>query len=285
MKTIYGIILAILIIFVGAYVALHEYRLNKLVEEMHTYNNYAEDIKNLESKTEMFKESFNNLYSTLSNVIEQESKKNEALQSKVTQLDKLTKSDPQLLKKYSKVYFLNENYAPASTEKIPNDYILNTAVEYRIHTNVLPFLTRMIDDSRKEGIEPLIVSAYRSFNTQEALKAKNKLTYGAATANKFVADQGYSEHQLGTTVDFATRKMPNLYASFDTTTEFAWLQKNAHRYGFILSYPKANTYYAYEPWHWRFVGVELATLLHQDSLYFYNLDQKFIDNHLIKMFD
>ncbi len=278
-KIIISITVLILLIL---YILINEYRARVFLNKISTYE---ENIKTLNDTTNTSRQSFNDLYTTLSRVIDEESKKNKELQDKVINLDKLAKSDPQLLKKYSKVYFLNENYSPVSTEKIPSDYILNINNEYKLHTNVLPFLTSMIDDARKEGVEPLIVSAYRSFNTQNDLKTQNKMTYGANTANRFVAEQGYSEHQLGTTVDFATKNMPSLNYKFDTTKEFEWLKNNAHKYGFILSYPKGNAYYAYEPWHWRFVGIPLATLLHQDGIYFYNLDQKFIDGYLLTMFD
>ena len=72
---------------------------------------------------------------------------------------------------------------------------------------------------------------------------------------------------------------------FDKTTAYTWLQGNAYRYGFIVSYPKANGYYIYEPWHWRFVGIRLATYLHNNNKNFYDLDQREIDTYLVNTFD
>ena len=69
------------------------------------------------------------------------------------------------------------------------------------------------------------------------------------------------------------------------TLAYTWMQANAYKYGFELSYPKANGYYVYEPWHWRFVGVELATKLYNDHANFYDLDQRTLDTYLIKIFD
>jgi LAS superfamily LD-carboxypeptidase LdcB len=60
---------------------------------------------------------------------------------------------------------------------------------------------------------------------------------------------------------------------------------NAYRFGFVLSYPKGNAYYIYEPWHFRFVGVKLATYLHDRGLHFYDIDQKEIDQYLVSIFD
>jgi D-alanyl-D-alanine carboxypeptidase len=87
------------------------------------------------------------------------------------------------------------------------------------------------------------------------LKSQYRVTYGAGTANSFSADQGYSEHQLGTTVDFTTPKVGGTLTGFDKTDSYKWLQNNAYKYGFILSYPSSNGYYIFEPWHWRFVGL------------------------------
>ena len=110
------------------------------------------------------------------------------------------------------------------------------------------------------------------------------MTFGSG-ANKFSAEQGYSEHQLGTTIDFTTPALGASFSAFDTTSAYEWLQGNAHRFGFVLSYPKGNAYYIYEPWHWRFVGVELATKLHTEGKRFYDMDQREINDYLSKIFD
>jgi D-alanyl-D-alanine carboxypeptidase len=111
------------------------------------------------------------------------------------------------------------------------------------------------------------------------------VTYGSG-ANQFSADQGYSEHQLGTTVDLTTEgvKIP-LTTNFEDTPSYKWLSENAYRYGFTLSYPKNNLYYEYEPWHWRFVGVELATKLYNEKIYFSDMEQRIIDTFLVNIFD
>jgi hypothetical protein len=89
----------------------------------------------------------------------------------------------------------------------------------------------------------------------------------------------------GTTVDLTTPKVVAMSLDFAKSPAYAWLQANAHKYGFVLSYPKQNQYYQFEPWHWRFVGVELATKLHNENKFFYDLDQHEIDVYLIKIFD
>lgn len=207
------------------------------------------------------------------------------LSGTVQQLDKLSKTDPELLAKYSKVYFLNENYFPPRLVAIPKEYSYDESRTHEFHADAIDHLTDMLKDAQEDDIDLFIVSAYRSFTSQASLKNEYRVTYGSG-ANAFSADQGYSEHQLGTTVDLTTTGIGGaLTAAFDATEAFAWLQKNAYRYGFILSYPAGNAYYIYEPWHWRFVGTELANDLRKDKKSFYDLDQREIDPYLANIFD
>ncbi len=199
-------------------------------------------------------------------------------------LRKLTQTDKELLKKYSKVYFLNENYTPSQLAVVDPKYLLNGKISESIHTNVLPFLEKMLAEANASGVDLKIVSAYRSYADQVSVKTGYKVLYGAG-ANRFSADQGYSEHQLGTTVDITTPALKGLSLQFEKKPEYQWMLDNAHRFGFTLSYPKNNTSYQFEPWHWRFVGVELATLLHNENKYFYDLTQREIDIYLISIFD
>ena len=204
----------------------------------------------------------------------------------VNTLEKLSKTDRELLQKYSKVYFLNENYVPVQLSNIDQKYLQNKDANLQFHTIVMPYFTKMLDDAASNVSAVIqVVSAYRSFGTQSALKSSYRTTYGIG-ANSFSADQGYSEHQLGTTVDLTAQNFdPVLDTKFDTTTAFVWLTNNAYKYGFVLSYPKNNAYYQYEPWHWRFVGVALATKLHNENKYFYDLDQRDINIYLANIFD
>ncbi|HEY0947920.1 MAG TPA: D-alanyl-D-alanine carboxypeptidase family protein [Candidatus Paceibacterota bacterium] len=202
----------------------------------------------------------------------------------VKTLTKQVSMDPELLVKYSKVYFLNENYAPPSLSTIPEEFGFESGRTYEVHEGMLPFLEDLLKDAKEEGLSLKVASGYRSFDAQASLKAGYKVRYGSG-ANAFSADQGYSEHQLGTTVDFTTPAIGGMFVGFDRTKEFEWLESRAWRYGFILSYPKNNGYYQYEPWHWRFVGKDLAERLHDDKKAFYELDQRVIDGYLGELFD
>jgi len=201
-------------------------------------------------------------------------------------LEKLAQTDPELLKKYSKVYFLSENYVPVELTPIDSFYLAKiNSGNILFHTRALPFLQQLLHAARSRGIELQVASAFRSFGTQASLKADYKVIYGAGTANQFSADQGYSEHQLGTSVDFTTPEVGTVSLDFLNSPAYDWLKDNANQYGFVLSYPEGNAYYKFEPWHWRFVGVELAGKLYSDVRYFYDLDQREIDAYLVKLFD
>lgn len=206
------------------------------------------------------------------------------LSNTVEDLEKIVATDPELLAKYSKVYFLNENYAPAELATIPSEFVFQKDRTYEIHADVAPFLEDLLKDAQEEGLTLQIVSSYRSFAAQASLKSGYRVRFGTG-ANAFSAEQGYSEHQLGTTVDLTTPSVGGSFVGFDKTDEYTWLTKNAYKYGFILSYPKGNSYYQYEPWHWRFVGEKLAERLHEDGDDFYALDQRVIDTYLGDLFD
>ncbi len=213
--------------------------------------------------------------------LEREKRRNER---EIDTLQKLTTIDPELLKKYSKVFFLSENYSPPELEDVPLEYKIRADKNIQILEDIEPFLVDMLEDATDDGINLRVISAFRSFEEQMSLKSAYVTQYGSG-ANQFSADQGYSEHQLGTTLDFGTPEVTGAYMSFESTTAFEWLQNNAHKYGFILSYPKGNSYYQYEPWHWRFVGRSLAKDLKKDSRVFYELDQREIDSYLVELFD
>ncbi len=203
----------------------------------------------------------------------------------VSTLQKLSQTDPELLKKYSKVFFLSDNYVPAHLSEIPLSYQYSSKKQLLLETHALPHIEQMITDASSTGIGLYIFSAYRSFAEQRALKGDYTMTYGAGTANSFSADQGYSEHQLGTTVDLITPGLGGNLDGFDHTKAYDWMLANAYKYGFILSYPPNNNYFVFEPWHWRFVGVKLATDLHNQGIHFYDMDQRVIDGYLVSIFD
>lgn len=227
----------------------------------------------------------------LSSVLAEEKNKNNLFEAQIRAiggtvgtLEKLSKTDKELLRKYSKVYFLSENYKPPELLSVASTTLYDKSRDIKVHAKVFPFLLRMLDAAKANNTPLEIISAYRSFGEQAALKSGYVVTYGSG-ANKFSADQGYSEHQLGTTLDFTTPALGSAFIKFESSPAYTWLTENAHLYGFVLSYPKNNGYYQFEPWHWRFVGVALAAKMHNNHQYFYDLDQREIDSYLVSIFD
>lgn len=226
------------------------------------------------------------LYNRLGIVIEDNSSLTHQIsmtQSQIEVLNKLRATDKELLQKYSKVFFLNENYVPSSLATVTPELVWDKKKSLRIHSDVQPFLEKMMREAASSSNPISLISAYRSFKDQTSLKSAYAMSFGSG-ANRFSADQGYSEHQLGTTVDLTTPGLGANYTNIANSAAFAWLTENAYKYGFVLSYPKNNSYYVYEPWHWRFVGVVLSAKLRQEGKNFYDLDQRDIDNYLIDIF-
>lgn len=114
------------------------------------------------------------------------------------------------------------------------------------------------------------VSAYRSYARQYTIYATNLATQGTAHTNRYSAAPGRSEHQTGLAIDISCASEGfGLEDTFADTPEGIWVAGNAHRFGFILRYPKDKehiTGYNYEPWHIRYVGTELAALLYETGL-------------------
>ncbi|PJA34304.1 MAG: hypothetical protein CO184_00260 [Candidatus Zambryskibacteria bacterium CG_4_9_14_3_um_filter_40_16] len=206
------------------------------------------------------------------------------ISSTVNRLQKLSETDKELLQKYSKVYFLNENYTPDNLSVINEQYLYEKNRNHQVHSQVLPYLTELLDTAKIDGIAIQIISSFRSFGEQSSLKNEYAVQYGSG-ANTFSADQGYSEHQLGTALDFTTPKTGTTFSKFKETDAYKWLLNNAYKFGFTLSYPEGNTFYQFEPWHWRFVGTTLSARLHEENKFFYDLEQRDIDSYLISIFN
>jgi D-alanyl-D-alanine carboxypeptidase len=103
-----------------------------------------------------------------------------------------------------------------------------------------------------EGVELLLISAFRSFDFQQSL-IRGKLAKGRSIEEILCvnAPPGCSEHHSGRAVDIGARDTPALEEAFEQTKAYAWLAREANRHGFHLSYPRGNRYgYLYEPWHW-----------------------------------
>jgi zinc D-Ala-D-Ala carboxypeptidase len=122
---------------------------------------------------------------------------------------------------------------------------------------------RMREAARNDGVELLLISAFRDIGYQRAIFDR-KLRQGVPIEEilRVNVPPGYSEHHTGRAVDIATRGCPPLTEAFDATDAFRWLTTNADRFGFALTYGKNNPYgIDYEPWHWAMPAQHRATTL------------------------
>ena len=162
--------------------------------------------------------------------------------------------------------------------EIPEEY-RKSSVIYLWH-DALGALKAMMQDMIACGIDDTYVtSAYRSYAYQEMLfdmyldqEMNSGLSYDEAREKvlTYSALPGTSEHQTGLCVDFTTKAIGGVVDDvFETTPAFDWLIKNSWKYGFVLRYPSDKvdiTGYSYESWHYRFVGFEVASIMHQTGL-------------------
>lgn len=149
----------------------------------------------------------------------------------------------------------------------------------KMNTTAAKQLEKMFADAKKDGIELAAWSGYRSYKTQQA-------AYNQWKKNDSIsARPGHSEHQTGLAMDVIAKKDLKkngspLNQSFGKTKEGKWLAINAHKYGFIIRYPKGKetiTGYSYEPWHVRYVGEKVATKLYKNN---WTLEEAYIKGYL-----
>lgn len=119
----------------------------------------------------------------------------------------------------------------------------------------------MMDAAKAEGVALTVSSAYRSYAVQQQTYQHWVSVNGQRLADQLSARPGYSEHQTGLAIDFSSPEGCRLEECYEDTRAGRWLAKNAPNYGFILRFPKgqqAITGYLFEPWHYRYLGKDLA---------------------------
>ena len=172
----------------------------------------------------------------------------------------------------NKEVMLGENYAPDDLI-VPNVPLTYPASYEQSHLREEAGrkLEAMFADAKKEGLETLyLVSGYRSYKYQYEIFNNSIKNRGREHTEKYMAKPGHSEHQTGLTADISTQSMGfGLEESFENTKEGQWLAQNAHKYGYILRYPRERvetTGYAYEPWHFRYVGKDISEYMFKNKL-------------------
>lgn len=158
---------------------------------------------------------------------------------------------------------LPDNYVPADLNLISKEY--SDSKQHLRNIAQINF-EKMAKDIEKEGLKIIAVSTYRDSEYQDKLFNNYVQEKGLEYASMCSAKKGFSEHQTGLAVDIASSNLD--YDNFDKTEEFKWVKNHAHKYGFILRYPKDKiniTGYKYEPWHYRYVG-DIAPYIYLNNL-------------------
>ena len=159
---------------------------------------------------------------------------------------------------------LNSDYIPTDLELISTNYACENKY---LRKEAKEAFEKLSKDAKNLGFNIIAVSTFRSYDYQEKLYNNYVKTKGLYYADMASARAGHSEHQTGLAVDVSDSTLD--YDNFEDTKEFTWIKDNAHKYGFILRYPKAKfdiTGYKYEPWHYRYVGVDIATYIYENDI-------------------
>lgn len=171
----------------------------------------------------------------------------------------------------NKTHPLPEDYEPADLVpvNIPFAHVGNDSRNY-MRRPAAEALETMFRDAEAAGLHPIGVSGYRSYERQKNIYTSNLAVKGEMHTSLYSAKPGQSEHQTGLAMDISSPSVQSaLTTDVENTPEGRWLRENAAAYGFILRYPAGKehiTGYAYEPWHFRYVGKNLAAYLKKEEL-------------------
>ena len=170
--------------------------------------------------------------------------------------------------------YLSEDFEPKDLMTIPSEY----ASEEGLQSSRLAFnaYKEMSNKAKSEGYEIIINSAYRSYNDQVEIGNFYLKWYGQGYVDKYVAKPGYSEHQTGLCYDIGSKSV-NVFAN---SKEYQWMQDNAYKYGFIERFTKRYegiTGFRMEPWHYRYVGKDIAKYIHDNNISFEEYYAVFLD--------
>ncbi|MDY2804022.1 MAG: M15 family metallopeptidase [Bacilli bacterium] len=163
----------------------------------------------------------------------------------------------------NKYYKLDKDYEPEDLTVINSKFASGTQ---KLRKEAADKFEEMASDMLKENLKIYAGSTYRSYSYQEGLYNRYVKKDGFKEAETYSARAGYSEHQLGLAVDIVNGKW-NYLSEGDK--EYTWLINNSYKYGFILRYPHESEYitgYVFEDWHFRYLGIDLATKVHESKL-------------------
>ena len=164
----------------------------------------------------------------------------------------------------NKHYYLASDYNPEIIA-LPENYARDGM---GLREDAYNQFIKMADAAKEEGLKIYGTSGYRSYQRQATLYNGYVEKWGTSEADAVSARPGFSEHQTGLAMDLT---VDGGLTSFTDTKEFTWMKANAYKYGFILRYPENKTSitgYSFESWHYRYLGIDLATKVYESHLTF-----------------
>jgi len=169
-------------------------------------------------------------------------------------------------------HYLDENYTPDSLVTFSKEYCYEN--QKALKAVVEAFMAMQQACKEQTDAQLMVNSAYRSYQDQTGTYKRNPKGYAARAGN--------SEHQTGLAIDVTSRQHP-MRGPFEPSKEGVWMREHCHEFGFILRYPEKQSLvfgFAYEPWHLRYVGVEVATRIHDEDITFDEYYAFYLDNRL-----
>lgn len=178
----------------------------------------------------------------------------------------------------NKYYKLEDGYYYGDLVTMSTRYSISGG--QKLNSEAYDAFKKLVEAGEEEEVYIRNLSAYRSYSRQSTIYNNYKKEHGLEWTDKWSARAGHSEHQTGLALD-VTKKGMNTFTGFENTKEFTWISNNAHKFGFVLRYPKSKSYitgYGYEPWHYRYVGVDVATYIYENNITFEEYYAYFIEN-------
>lgn len=177
-----------------------------------------------------------------------------------------------------KGFYVDSSYEPDDLVEV-NVKTASDCTNKQMRKEAASALEQMVQDAKEKDLSILIKSAYRSYQDQQSVYDYYFSIYDPVTAASLVAIPGSSEHQLGLGVDLTSQSVDDgQVLTFGDTKEYQWVIKNAHTYGFVLRYPENKTDItgtANEPWHFRYVGKEVAQVMYEKG---WTLEEYILEN-------
>lgn len=183
-----------------------------------------------------------------------------------TQIDRDFYTDVKIVEDPDDPFVLVNKYFEVPQDYEPSD-LVSVGNGQKMRSEAAEHVNKLLKDINADGLYLQAQSGFRSIDLQTRLYNNYVARDGVAEADTYSARPGSSEHHTGLAIDLSHDG--TLEETFENTKQFEWLEKNAHKYGLILRYPKDKVYmtgYMYEPWHYRYVGVEVATLIKNEGI-------------------